>query len=155
MPLFGLLLSFGACASTALIAAVTNRNLTSVILLLKGIEEYPMPNCINALRVHGHTTLLMKAIDDGSVEIAQHLIDNGADPYIHTWYGDSFIMAEERDFKGLSQMLRRLPKPLHRLAHRTHSVLPLDGWVYFPRYKYPANHLYFGGPRHRLLRPHT
>ena len=136
MPLFGLLLSFGACASTALIAAVTNRNLTSVILLLKGIEEYPMPNCINALRVHGHKTLLMKAVDDGSVEIAQHLIDNGADPYIQTWYGDSFTMAEERGFKGLSQMLRRVPKPLHRVAHRTHSVLPLDGWVYFPEYKY-------------------
>lgn len=136
MPLFGLLLSFGACASTALIAAVTNRNLTSVILLLKGIKEYPMPNSINALRVHGHTTLLMKAVDDGSVEIAQHLIDNGADPYIHTWYGNSFTMAEERGFKGLSQMLRRVPKPLHRVVHRTHSVLPLDGWVCFPEYKY-------------------
>ena len=153
MPLFGLLLSFGACASTALIAAVTNRNLTSVILLLKGIKEYPMPNSINALRVHGHTTLLMKAVDDGSVEIAQHLIDNGADPYIQTWYGDSFTMAEEKGFKGLSQMLRRVPKPLHRVAHRTHGVLPLDEWVYFPIYKYHSELLAykFESLKHKLL----
>lgn len=146
IPLFGLLLSFGACASTALIAAVTNRDLTSVILLLKGIEEYPMPNCINALRVHDHTTLLMKAVDDGSVEIAQRLIDNGADPYIHTWYGDSFTMAEEKGFKGLSQMLRRVPKPLNRVAHRTHSVLPLDGWVYFPKHKYHSESFNYKWP---------
>ena len=109
MPLFSLLLSFGACASTALIAAVTDRNLTSVILLLKGMKEHPMPDNINALRVHGHMTLLMKAVDNGSVEIAQHLIDNGADPYIDTWYGDSFTIAEEKGFKGLSQMLHRVP----------------------------------------------
>lgn len=150
MPLFGLLLSFGACASTALIAAVTNRNLTSVILLLKGIEQYPMPNCINALRVHGHKTLLMKAVDDGSVEIAQHLIDNGADPYIHTWYGNSFTMAEEKGFKGLSQMLRRVPKPLRRVAHSTHRVLLLNGWVYFsykwdPALATPTSHIASGG----------
>ena len=110
MPLFSLLLSFGACASTALIAAVTDRNLTSLILLLKGMKEHPMPNNINALRVHGCMTLLMKAVHDGSVEIAQHLIDNGADPYIGTWCDDSFTIAEEKGFKGLSQMLRRVPK---------------------------------------------
>ena len=109
MPLFSLLLDFGACASTALIAAVTDRNLKSVILLLKRMKEIPMPNNINALRVHGHMTLLMKAVDSGSVEIAQHLIDNGADPYIDTWYGDSFAIAEVKGFKGLSQMLRRVP----------------------------------------------
>ena len=84
MPLFSLLVNFGACASTALIAAVTDGNLTSMILLLGGIKEHPMPNNINALRIHGYMTLLMKAVDNGSVEIAQHLIDNGADPYIDT-----------------------------------------------------------------------
>lgn len=108
MPLFGLLLSFGACASTALIAAVTERNLTSVILLLKGIKEHSMPNNVNALRIHGCMTLLMKAVHDGSAEIAQHLIDNGADPYIDTWWGNSFTIAEEKGFKGLSQMLDRV-----------------------------------------------
>ena len=111
MPLFDLLLSFGACASTALIAAVADRNLTSVILLLKGIKEHPMPNNINALRVHGGRTLLMEAVHNGSVEIAQRLIDNGANPYTGTWCGgskhDSFTIAAENGFKGLSQMLRR------------------------------------------------
>ena len=115
MPLFSLLLASGACASTALIAAVTDRNLTSVILLLKGIREHQVPIKINSLRVHGHMTLLMKAVDNGSVEIAQHLISNGADPYVRTWYGNSFTIAREKGFKGWSRMLRRdrtTPGPL-------------------------------------------
>ena len=127
MPLFGLLLSFGACASTALIAAVTDRNLTSVILLLKGIREYPMRGSINTLRVHNHMTLMMKAVDDGSVEIAQHLIDNGADPSIGTWCGDSFTIAEEKGFKGLSQMLGRAPKANRKAPFRW----ILDDWGNF------------------------
>ena len=127
MPLFSLLLSFGACASTALIAAVTVRNLTSVILLLKGMKEYPVPYNINALRVHGHMTLLMKAVDNGSVEIAQHLIDNGADPYIGKSSGNSFTIAEEKGFKGLSQMLRRVPT-----THRpVKPCVTVKDWGYF------------------------
>ena len=127
MPLFSLLLKFGACASTALITAVTDRNLTSVILLLKGIKEHPMPNNINALRVHGYMTLLMKAVDNGSVEIAQHLIDNGADPYIDTWCGDSFAIAEKKGFKGLSQMLHRVPTTSRSMITRA----MLDNWGFF------------------------
>ena len=111
MSLFSLLLNFGACASTALIAAVTDKNLTSVILLLKGLKENPGQNDINALRVHGYMTLLMKAVHNGSVEIAQHLIDNGADPYIDTGCDDPFTIAEEKGFKGLGQMLRRVAPP--------------------------------------------
>ena len=146
MPLFSLLLSFGACASTALIAAVTDRNLTSVILLLKSMQEYPMRNNINELRVHGYMTLLMKAVDNGSVEIAQHLINNGADPYIGTWWGDSFTIAKEKGFKGLSQMLRRDPTT-HSLVkprvtvkdwgdfledfRREYQLSELRGWDYF------------------------
>ena len=53
--------------------------------------------------------LLMKVVDNSSVEIAQHLIDEDANPYIDTWCGDSFTIAEERGFKGLRQMLRRVP----------------------------------------------
>lgn len=127
MPLFSLLWSFGACASTALIAAVTDRDLTSVILLLKGRKEHPMPYNINALRVHDGMTLLMKAVDQGSVEIAQHLIDNGADPYIVTWYGDSLAIAEYKGFKGLSQMLRRVPTSPGPAA----SWLTCKDWGYF------------------------
>ena len=112
MPLFSLLLSSGACASTALIAAVTDGNLNSVILLLKGMKEHPMAKDINALRVDGFMTLLMKAVHNGSVEIAQHLINNGANPCIKTWCGtwcgNSLTIAEEKGFKGLSQMLRRV-----------------------------------------------
>lgn len=54
-------------------------------------------------------TLLMKAVDNGSVKIAQHLIDNGANPYIDIWCGDSFTIAEERGLKELSEMRRRVP----------------------------------------------
>ena len=107
MHLFTLLLSFGARASTALIAAVIDRNLTSVILLLNAMEKSSVRNIINTLRVHGPMTLLMKAVHDGSVEIAQQLMDYGADPYNPTEYGNSFTIAEEKGFKGLHQMLRR------------------------------------------------
>ena len=118
MPLFSLLLKFEACGSTALVAAVTNRNLISAILLLKGTKEHPMPNNINSLRIHDCMTRLMKAVDNGSGEIAQHLIDNGANPYIDTWCDDSFTIAEEKIFKRLSQMLRRVPTTLRPVTSR-------------------------------------
>ena len=131
MQLFILLLGFGASASTALIAAVTDRNLTSVILLLKSMKKKSVLNSINALRVHGSMTLLMKAVHDGSVEIAQQLIDNGADPSIETRCGNSFTIAEEKGFKGLSQMLRRgvkTSKPMLKnwVDFAENSGLPLE-----------------------------
>ena len=162
MPLFSLLLGFGASASTALIAAVTDRNLTSVILLLKGIREHQVPIKINALRVSGPMTLLMKAVDNGSVEIAQHLIDNGADPYTRTWFRDSFTIAQENGFKGLSQMLRRVAITPHRMlcgnisddwAHFVEEESLVNNFWDYPVEPSPKEHLIFSGGG-SLLRKH-